>query len=125
MATATVTEESGRPQDQGRKHRRTGRPSAETRRLLEAWQDVQRAELRAVVAALEATAAGGILPAGDGETLPLAIPLEDPRRDRLIDRGIKVARDLGASIDVTPDPDTPGSAPATTPRPRRRKVDFG
>lgn len=124
-----TTEDAGRPQDQGRKHRRRGRPSPETRRLLEAWQDTLRAELRAIVAALEATADPGLLPAAPGETAKPAIPLEDPRRDRFVDRGVKIAKELGASIDADPDPEAgPGGAPATsTPRPRgrRKPIDFG
>lgn len=110
--------EGGRPQDQERSHKRKGRPSAETVRLLTAWQDALRAELRAIVDALAATTQNLI-------AVELQIPLEDPRRDRLVSRGIAIAKELGASIDDGPtDPDTPPGAPPKRPG-RRGKVDFG
>lgn len=111
--------EGGRAQDQERSHKRKGRPSAETRKLLNAWQDALRAELRGIVAALEETKAPGLLP-GPPE---LAIALEDPRRDRFVDRGVKIARELGASIDDAPDPEA-APTPAR-PSTRKRKIDFG
>lgn len=116
-----TAEAEGRPQDQGRSRTRRGRPSAETTLLLTSWQATLRAELRAIVAALDARAPAGLLPADAPDPL---IPLDDPKRDRLVDRGVKVARELGASIDDAPE-DGPTPTPATTPAKRRRKIDFG
>lgn len=113
--------EGGREQDQGRSHKRRGRPSAETVRLLDAWQEVLRAELRAVVDALKAEAPAGLLK--DAKPSPL-IPLDDARRDRLVDRGVKVAKELGASIDDG-DPADGNATTETRNTGRKRKVDFG
>lgn len=112
--------EGGRPQDQERSHKRKGRPSAETARLLTAWQDALRAELRMIVEALGERKAKGLGLTGD----ELVIALDDPRRSALVSRGIAIARELGASIDETPpDPNAPGAPPR--PPGRRRKVDYG
>lgn len=110
--------EGGRLQDAGRSHKRRRKPSAADQRLLTEWHATLRAELRGIVDALAARQAGGLLPDAD----ELMVPLEDPRRDRLIDRGVKVARELGGAIDESdaPDPEQPKSAP-----PRRRRVDYG
>lgn len=79
-----------------------------------------RAELDALAEALEARKADGLIPQDKPDPL---IPLDDPRRDRLVTRGIQIAKELGAEID--PPPETPpGDAPADPPR-RRGRVDFG
>ena len=111
---------AGRAQDQGRRHRSTGSPSRATVTLLVVWQETLRTELRAVVDALNAAAEPGLL--ADVAHKP-AIGLDDPRRDSLIERGIKVARELGTEVDPTP---PPGTLPSPAPRSRRaRPVDFG
>lgn len=115
----------GRAQDQGRKHTRRGRPSAATRNLLTAWHGVLRSELAAIVAALEETKTKDVgLGLTDPDPPSLAVPLEDPRRDRYITRGVAIARELGQAIDPPDAGEEPG-APATTPRRRRGRVDFG
>lgn len=115
--------EGGREQDQERSHKKKGRPSPETVRLLTAWQDALRAELRAVVDALEAKEAGTLFAPGASGPGPL-YPLEDPRRDRFVSRGIAIAKELGASIDDTP-AGPEGKTPAKRPPRRRARVDFG
>lgn len=111
-----------RPQDVGRSHRRRGAPSAETAELLTTYQVAMRDELRGILAALKAAKPLGLVDVGP----ELAIPLEDPRRDRLWDRAVKLGRELGSAIDADPVPIRPteGSA-AAKPRPRRRKLDMG
>lgn len=108
--------DGGREQDQGRSHKRKGDPSPESRRRVERWRDVMRAELDMIADALEAKAKGLV-----GEDL--VIPLDDPKRDRLVSRGIQVAKELGAEID--PASATPADAPAGRPPKRRGRVDFG
>lgn len=110
--------DSGRAQDQGRSHKRQGAPSRQTARLLVAYQGTMRREMSAILAALNEPAPAGLLP----DAAPtFAIPLDDPRRDRLWDRAVKLARELGTEIDLTP------AAGAAQPARRRspRKVDFG
>lgn len=75
-----------------------------------------RTELQAILASLAAKQAG-LMP-----DLPeaFAIALDDPKRDRLWDRAVKLARELGAEVDLTPPaPEAPGA------RRRSRKIDFG
>lgn len=81
--------DASRPQDQGRRHRRKGAPSPATASLLAEWHTVLRAEMRQVV---DAMAHG---------------PFDDPVRDKLIDRGIKVARELGTEVDAGVTAETP------------------
>lgn len=100
----------------GKSHKRQGRPSAETSSLLADWQATMRAELRAIVEALGARKTG-LMP----DVVELAIPLDDPRRDRLVDRGVKVGRELGTEVDVGGTAAPESAAPA---RVRRRKPDF-
>jgi hypothetical protein len=110
----------GRPQDQARRHRRVGTPSSATTTLLAAWQSTLRDELRAIVDALGARKSG-LIPDLAPE---FTIALDDPRRDRLVDRGIRVGRELGTEVDPTPAPGQGPATPATRAR-RPRKVDFG
>jgi hypothetical protein len=49
------------------------------------------------------------------------IPLDDPKRDRLWDRGLKILRELGSAVDADPVPVKPAGS-AT--RLRRRRVEF-
>src|SRR5262245_26309549 len=86
----------GRAQDQGRSHRKRGDPSPATRDRLDRWYDTLRAELDSVIAQLTAVSDQTTL---DG-IAPPAIPLDDARRDRYISRGVTIARELGAEVDV-------------------------
>jgi len=112
-----MTSEAGRPQDQGRSHHRKGKPSAETTSLLADWQATMRHELRAIVEAVGARASG-LLP---DVPASFVIPLDDARRDRLFDRGVKLGRELGTEVDVAP----PVPEPTARRGPRRSRVDYG
>jgi len=87
-----VSEETARPQDLGRAHRRTARagPTPETARVLERYRAAMRAELETLLEAIGARRAG-LMPDVPGE---LVIPL--PERARLWDLAIKLGRELGA-----------------------------
>jgi hypothetical protein len=116
-----MTAEGGRPQDQGRTHRRRGRHSPETTALLGDYQAAMRAELRAVLGELE----GVDPPPGldlDGKPPERQRPKLDVRM-KLWDLAIKVGRELGAAIDADP-PATDGK-PQTTPKRSRARVDYG
>lgn len=114
---------TGRPQDQGRPHRRRGAPSPETASLLLAYRAAMRAELRAVLDELR----GKPKPAGLGLLPEAAVELERPSiegRVRLWDLGIKLGRELGAEVDEPPAGGASEGAGSARPR-RRRRVDFG
>jgi enoyl-CoA hydratase/carnithine racemase len=115
-----MSEESGRAQDQGRRHRRKGAPGAETLSLLARYQSAMRAELASILDALEAVKSGLMT---DVPPAPV-IPLDDERRTRLWDRAVKLARELGTAVDP---PGDPTAAPAMPPGPPRRRgrPDFG
>ena len=114
-----VTEGTGeRPQDVGRRHRRKATPTPETRALLDRYQAAMRAELGAILDALDATAVPGLLP--DAPPSP-AIPLDDPRRSALWTRAITLGRELGTAIDLPP---AEKGAAVAGPR-RRGRVDYG
>lgn len=78
-----------------------------------------RAEIIALLGELEAVAEPGLLK--DAPPVP-RIPLDDPKRDRLWDRAVKLMRELGSAIDADPVPVTPAAGSAT--RLRRRRVEF-
>lgn len=108
------SEEGGRPQDQGRRHRSSGRLNAASRTLLERFRGSMRDELGAILDQLEGAApAPGLMdpPGGAPKVRP---PLSE--RSRLWELGIKLARELGEGIDPDPDP-----APAEAERPARRR----
>lgn len=111
-----MTDAAGRPQDQGRRHRRKGSPTAETTSLLADWYSTLRDELRAVTVELR-----GKVP--DPGLLP-GVP-QDPIRPKLNERvelvrlGVMVANALGTEVDPRPQAE---AAPAS--RPRRRKVEY-
>lgn len=99
-----MTEAAGRLQDQGRKHRRAGRPSPATVSLLGEYQDAMRDELRELLVEIR----GRPLPPGLGLT-PDA-PAKRPsiaERGRLWDLAVKLARELATEIDA-------GVAPAAS-----------
>lgn len=110
----------GRAQDQGRKHRKAGRPSAATQALLVTYQDVMRRELRDLLTMIdgEETPQLGL----DGRPLRTRPDLGD--RSRLWDLAVKLARELGGSIDDGTPADDDAPAPAASPV-RRRRVDYG
>lgn len=109
-----------RPQDAGRRHRRVGRPSAATLTLLEEYQEAMRVELRATLVEVR----GSPPPAGllvDVEAVNVRPTLAD--RTRLWDLAIKLGRELGAEVDVTPPAPPQRARPAGGPR--RGRVDYG
>jgi hypothetical protein len=111
-----VTDDNSRPQDQGRAHRKVGRPSAATATLLARYQQAMRDGL---TAALDELAGHGQQDLTGKPILPNAT-----RTEQLWALAIKLARELGTEVDVTP----PVGTPASGARPRRltsRRVDFG
>lgn len=119
MATDT-----GRPQDQGRRHRKRGAPSSETSTLLGEYQAAMRDELRAVLLELRPVAPTGTLELVDEP--PKRPSLAD--RSRLWDLAIKLGRELGTEIDpgVGVGGDPSGTPAAAGPRKwRRARVEFG
>lgn len=107
--------DAGRPQDQGRRHRRKGAPGAETATLLDTYRAAMRAALRQVLHELEGT------PQPDGLTGP--VPNKPPsttERAKLWDLGIKLARELALETDLGDDPPADDDdEPARAPRVRR------
>lgn len=112
------SEATGRPQDQGRRHRRRGTPSAATASLLADYHAAMRAELRACLGELGGAATE------NGLGLVPAVVVRPPLRERMAlwDLAIKLGRELGSEVDATPPAGDEGPAPA---RARRRRVDFG
>jgi hypothetical protein len=116
--------DAGRPQDQGRRHRAKGQPSAETASLLAEYQAAMRDELRACLVELK----GSVAPTGllDSEFTVSEVRTRPPLKDRaaLWDLAIKVGRELGTAVDAGPAKGSPAEAPA--PRKwRRSRVDYG
>jgi len=118
-----VSEATGRPQDQGRRHRRKGSPSSETTSLLASYQAAMRDELRDVLRELKGT----VQPTGllDSEFTTSEVRARPPLTERmkLWDLAIKVGRELGTEVDGSA-----ATAAAQPPAPRKRsraRVDFG
>lgn len=120
----SVSEETARPQDLGRSHRRARPgPAPETARILEAYRAAMRSEL-AMLLELLAARRVGLMPDAPGE---LAIPQAD--RAKLWDLAIKLGRELGApgasELEEEPTPasssrpSTPARAPRLSARERR------
>ena len=109
----------GRAQDQGRRHRRKGAPSAETTSLLAEYQAAMRSELRAVLGELRGKLPDPGLGLVNGE--PERPNLTD--RMRLWDLAIKIGRELGTEVDDRPANE--GAQPATRRKWRRARVDYG
>jgi hypothetical protein len=109
-----------RPQDQGRRHRKRGQPSAATVSLLEAYQDAMRRELRELLTELEGTpqAPGQLL---DGSPAPAVKRPSLRDRAGMWDLAMKIGRELGSQVDQPPPP-APDGKPTG---PRRGRVDFG
>src|SRR5262245_46127035 len=103
-----MTETEGRPQDQGRKHRKRAAPSEATLTLLARYRTVQREALGRTLDAIEGTESGQL--GLDGQTVRKRPALADEAR--LWDLAIKLANALGAEIDPPPPPDP--RAPAGT-----------
>lgn len=116
--------DAGRPQDQGRPHRKGGRPSAPTATLLARYQQAMRDELAGLLDELapkvdpQLTLEGAPAPAKRP-------PIAD--RVRLWDLAIKLGRELGTEVDTTPGPSPTPNAARTGPGwgRRRGRVDFG
>jgi hypothetical protein len=116
-----VTDAPGRPQDQGRRHRRKGSPTAETATLLAQYQAAMRAELRSLLTDIR----GKLPDPGLGliETDPERPALSE--RARMWDLAIRVARELGTEVDQ-PDTGRPAETPPPPSGPRRRgRIDYG
>lgn len=122
-----MADEAGRPQDQGRRHRRGGAPSAETTSLLADYQAAMRTELRALLDDLR-----GHVPDPGLHLLDDAIARGDvaerirpalKERVPMWDLAIKLGRELGTEVDGSP-ATAAAQPPATRPR-RRARPDFG
>jgi hypothetical protein len=119
--------DDGRPQDQGRRHRRAGKPSAETTTLLVRYQAAMRAELSALLADIAGRMPDhGLLGAAPGEDIqPVRPALKD--RAPMWDLAVKLARELGTEVD--PAGGVGGdTTPAAAAKPRkwaRSRIDFG
>lgn len=111
--------DNGRPQDEGRRHRRKGAPSAATRALLGAYQGAMRDELRDTLAELRPAPTTNVL----GETTTMRPALVD--RLRLWDLAIKLGRELGTEIDPGPSPSDVARTGPSRPRAGRGRVDYG
>ena len=111
-----MSEESARPQDVGRPHRRRlGEVSPEVASILERYRGAMRDELAMLLETLGARKPG-LLPDVAGE---LVVPLAE--RMRLWDLAIKLGRELNAPGSEEPPPDLPapstaGRRPARAPR---------
>lgn len=115
--------DNDRAQDVGRRHRRRGAQSPETRALLATYQDAMRGELRAVLAELEGTVAPTGLLDTEFTKAEVRIRPDLAARTRLWDLAIKIGRELGSAIDADPVPVV--ASPGATAKTRRRRVDFG
>ena len=116
-------EDTDRPQDVGRAHRKAGAPGPETARILEAYRNAMRAELEDTLAELRPEA-GQLTIAGGVKRPELA------ERVKLWNLAIVLARELGSSVDIpAPEPGatvagdrpsgaTRGRAPRLTKRDR-------
>ncbi len=117
--------DSGRPQDQGRRHRARGAPSAATLTLLASYQAAMRLELERLLRELEGQPpVAGILPPAAGEAIAPKLP-SLAERSKIWDLAIKVARELGTEVDVAPagqGPTIAGSGGPTTTG-RRAKLE--
>ena len=114
-------DEAGRPQDQGRKHRRRTAPSPETATLLADYQAAMRDELRALLDDLR----GAVPDPGLGLT-EQAGRVRPPLKERapMWDLAMKLGRELGTSIDASPAAATDASN-GSAPRRRPRRIDYG
>lgn len=117
--------DGGRPQDQGRKHRRARNPSPETRTLLARAQQAMRDDLSAILDELQPQLPDPGLGLDPDTARPARLPVKD-RKPRW-DLAILLMRELGTEVDpaggVGGDP---GSAAPTAPRKwARRRVDYG
>lgn len=122
-----MADDAGRPQDQGRRHRRGGNPSPETSTLLARYQSTMRAELSTLLDDLrgrvpdpglhlldEAIARGDVAER-------VALPLKE--RIPMWDLAIKLGRELGTEVDGSPA--TAAAQPPAARPSRRRRPDFG
>lgn len=115
-----MTDDGGRAQDQGRKHRRGGTPSTETTTLLAESYSAMRRDLRRVLVHTR-----GKLPSPgvglDGRPLEPTEPSVTELRSWW-ELGKLLMTMLGTEVDDRPASDAPVAA--TTPR-RRRRIDYG
>jgi hypothetical protein len=115
----TAEPDGSRPQDQGRRHRRKGAPSAATLSLLGDYQDAMRGELRDVLTELAGSPApAGLLDDAGAKRVTVRPPISD--RMKLWDLAIKLGRELGSEIDPPAPPTVVGPS-----KPRRARVDYG
>lgn len=113
-----MTDDAGRTQDQGRKHRRGGKPSAETASLLAESYAAMRRDLRRVLVHTR-----GPMP-DPGLGLVEAEPVE-PSVNELRswwELGKLLMALLGTEVDDRPPDAAPVEGPTST---RRRRLDFG
>jgi hypothetical protein len=115
-----TSESGGRPQDQGRRHRKRGPDGAaspETASRLAAWRTALRAELDLVIVELAGKPApAGLIP----DATPAMVRPSLADRTALVTLGDRIARALGEDVDPPP----PAEPPTVTRR-RRGRPDFG
>lgn len=119
-----MVSDPGRPQDQGRTHRRRGSPSPATRALLDRYHAALRDQLGALLDELEPKMPAPGLLDGELAATPQRPTLE--RAGKLWDLAVKLARELGAEIDPAPPQPSRGSqgSDATGPAKRRGRVEW-
>jgi hypothetical protein len=116
-----VSEETARPQDLGRPHRRARPgPTPETARILERYRAAMRAELERLLEEIGARRPG-LLPDVPGE---LVIP--PPERAKLWELAIKLGRELGApglaELEEEPAPASTSTSPRRSSTPRAPRL---
>lgn len=116
-----MTEATGRPQDQGRPHRkRTRKVSEADRSRIERYYDALRSELDASLAELRPVPSGQLQL--DGAEKPPDRPSLD-KRNQLVRYMAFIVSQLGTDVDAPADDESPGPPPVngagTTARRRR------
>lgn len=105
-----MAEDTARPQDVGRSHRRRGIPSPESLALLERYRQALRDELGETLSELRPGAGT------DGLGLVAKGKPALTQRLKLWDLALKLARELGADTDLPPRPTYDGPPDATRGR---------
>ena len=113
-----MSEETARPQDVGRPHRRRAPgPAPETVAILELYRAAMRAELGDVLEELRPDRAQLTIGGGEERMRPAL-----PDRLRLWDLAIKIGRELNAPGDHELEPDPPATSTSSSPSPRRTRA---
>lgn len=113
--------DAGRPQDQGRAHRRRPATSALGGDLLDLYLETLRGELRDVLGRLAPVADPQL--GLDGKAAPPTRPaLKD--RASLVSLAVQLRNALGAEVDPMPRPGDAATTPAARPRRRRARLEL-